>query len=194
MLNKFSGAVIALTGILASTSASATDCRAWSRFDSSEAYLEPLSVPAGDIGEHLSASQWSRGITFTSVMKGDELWVDITSFPGETTAAAAPAAIMQIGRLADDSFKTLVLSDGEKGLFAIDEPDIRAVGCKFIWGRQGGENPVALLRDLYPPMRWYETGAPITTAWNGSLLGDSQLAMRIGTEVLIPKWVMSAVD
>ena len=180
--------------LMSAHTAQATNCSEWSRFSSSEDYLKPLSVPADQIGPHLSASKWSEGIEFTSRRKGDEIWLDIASYPGTTTAAGGPRAIMMVGRLADESFDRLVLSEEGEGVFAISERDLRSVGCRFIWGRTGGENPIALLREMYPPMVWYENGQPLSTAWDGSLLGDSQRAILIGTEVIIPKWVMSAVQ
>ncbi len=46
------------------------------------------------------------------------------------------------------------------------------------WGREGGQNPIALMRDLYKSMRHYETDQLITTHFKGLLLGDTDLALR----------------
>lgn len=174
--------------------AAATDCAQWARFSSTQEYLQPLAVPADRIGSHLSASEWSSGVEIESEMHGDELWIDITSFPGDTTAAAGPRAIMMVGRLADESFSHLVLSDAGTGLFAISEPDIRSIGCQFIWGVEGGQNPIALMREMYAAMTHYGTGQPLSTRWNGNLLGDTTIAINVNNEIVLPGWVMSAVE
>ena len=100
---------------------------------------------------------------------------------------------MQAGRLADERFQRLVLAEAETGIFVIEEPALRAIGCRFIWGREGGENPIALIRDLFRNLVWYESGRPLSVRFSGSLLGDTSLAMSLNNELLIPKWVMSAV-
>lgn len=183
----------ALTITVLAGPAAARDCSEWPRFSSSQAYLQPLSVPASEIGDHLTASKWSDGIQVTSQRQGKDIWLDITHFPGTTTAAAGPRIIMMAGRLADESFSNLVLSDHGNGIFLISEPDIRSIGCRFIWGVEGGENPIALLREMYAKMVWFETHQPLSTRWNGSLLGDTMTATSINNDIVIPKWVMSAV-
>lgn len=172
----------------------ATSCQQWPQFASSLEYLQPLSVPAARIGDHMSAAEWSDGVEFASELRGNELWLDITRYPSDTTAIAGTRAILIVGRLADDSFDRLVLSDADRGIFSISEPDIRSIGCQFIWGVEGGENPIALLRDLYSAMTHYETGRPLSTRWNGSLLGDTNLALELNNGVLVPGWVRSAVE
>jgi hypothetical protein len=153
-----------------------------------------LSVPAGNIGEHLNASVWSEGVMFQSDLKGRDLWLDITHFPGTPTAAKAPAAIIQVGRLADDGFDRLVLAQGDQGLFVIERGALRDIGCQFIWGREGGQNPIALMRDLYRQMSLYDSGMPLGRGFTGSLLGDTSLALRINNEVLLPAWVAADVQ
>ncbi|AXI54780.1 hypothetical protein C1J05_09970 [Sulfitobacter sp. JL08] len=172
----------------------ATDCEQWPQFSSTEDYLEPLSVKADEIGEHMNRWQWSDGVQFSTEMRGDELWLDILAFPGDSTAAAAGRAIMQTGRLASEDFDRLVLADKGVGIFSIEEPKLRAIGCQFIWGREGGQNPIALIRDMYKSMVHYPSGEPLSTAFNGSLFGDTNLAISLNNEMLIPNWVLSAVN
>lgn len=186
--------VLGLVLSLLSGAVEATDCSRWKRFAASEPYLRPLSVPAADIGAHLTASVYSEGIEFVSTLRGTELWLDITRFPGATSAAGAPRAILHVGRLADEAFDTLVLADGQEGKFTITEPELRRLGCRFIWGREGGENPIALLREMYQVMRHYETGHLLSRRFTGHLLGDTSLAMDLNNTLLIPQWALSAVD
>lgn len=188
-----SARILAILLASSAAQAAAADCAAWPRFTSSEPYLEPLSVPAAEIGAHLTASSGSNGVRFSSEMRGRDLWLDIIHFPGQTTAATAPAAIMRTGRLADDSFDRLILSHDGTGLFAIDRAPLRNIGCRFIWGREGGENPIALLRELFKDLTYYETGQSLGTGFNGSLLGDTQLALQLNIEVLLPAWVLKDV-
>lgn len=189
--SKFCTAVMAL-GI--ASGAGATTCEEWSYFSSKEDFLEPLSVSSKKIGKHLTASEYSDGIVFSSKRRGKEVWLDIEKFPGTTSAIAGTRAIMMAGRLMDESFERLVLEDDGKPVFAISEPDLRAVGCQFIWAREGGQNPIALMRELYRAMVWYEDGRPLSAQWNGSLMGDTSLAAQLSTQVLMPEWAMSAVE
>ncbi|WP_154667701.1 hypothetical protein [Leisingera caerulea] len=194
MIN-FRCAGMTLAAILATAApAFATGCDAWPQFSSNDPYLEPLSVPAKDVGEHLSDWEWSEGMQFTSRLHGSELWLDITHFPGNTTAAGVSRSVMHLGRVADEDFATLVLAEGDTGLFSISEPELRAIGCQFIWGKEGGQNPIALLRELYKALRHYETGAPLSSGFTGHLLGDSTLALELNNKIVLPQWAMSAVN
>ncbi|MFG6572468.1 hypothetical protein ACGYLO_12745 [Sulfitobacter sp. 1A13353] len=174
--------------------AQATDCSEWAYFSSSEEFLEPLSVPAKKIGKHLTVSEYSDDVVFSSRRRGKDVWLDIEDFPATSPAIAATRALMMAGRLMDENFERLVLEDDGNPIFAINEPELREIGCQFIWAREGGQNPLALMRELYQAMVWYEGGRPLSDQWNGSLLGDTGLAAKLSTEVLMPEWAMSAVE
>ena len=191
LVSKFCSIAILFS---AATAAQATDCSKWPRFSSSEAYLKPLSVPAEDIGEFLTASKFTDGIVFNSTRHDDEIWLDIKSFPGTTSAATATRSLMIAGRLMDENFKALVLEDDGKPIFSISQSQIRYIGCRFIWDREGGENPIALIREFYKALSWYPGGRPISTNWTGSLIGDTSLAVSLGNEVVMPQWAISALD
>jgi hypothetical protein len=133
-------AVITTVLTITASTASATDCSKWSRFSTNREYLEPLSVDSAEVGSFFSSYEHAGGVQLSSELRGDELWLDITEFPGNTTAAAAPRIVMQVGRLVKDDFKVLVLAEDQTGLFAIPEPELRRIGCQFIWGIEGGEN------------------------------------------------------
>lgn len=185
------------TGVLAALllgsaqTVGATDCSAWPIGSSPEAYMAPLSVPADRIGARLT--EISDGVQVTSELKGDELWIDITEYPGDLTAAAAPRIVLQTGRLAGPGFSRLVLADGGQGVFSLSEAEARMLGCQFQWGVRGGENPIHLLREMYKAMRFYETGQLISTNFTGSLMGDTSLALNLNNEVFLPRWVLSSV-
>lgn len=185
--------VFAFTALIAPTAAFATDCTAWPRFAASEDYLKPLSLSPSEVAEALNASQYSSGLEVTTELRGRELWLDITLFPGDAPVVTGTAAIMKVGRLVDADFDQLVLSDDGTPIFSISEPVARELGCQFIWGREGGENPIHLMRILMKNLMRYETGQPLTTGFTGSLLGDTNLALSINNEVLAPEWALSAV-
>ncbi len=189
--------IVAMTSLCALggfSSAALSDCSAWSKFSSKENYLEPLSVDAAQIGTHLNASKYSQGVILQSEIRGDELWVDVVKYPGTTSAAIAPSLIMRVGRLADDNFGSLVLAHEGKGLFKIQRDDLRTVGCRFIWGREGGENPIALMREMYQGLTYYQSGAPLSRSFTGSLLGDTGLTMRLNNEVVLPAWILEDIS
>lgn len=185
---------VVLAALIAPAATFATDCTAWSRFAASEAYLKPLSLSPSEVAKALNASQYSSGLEVTTELRGRELWLDITLFPGDTPVVTGTAAIMKVGRLVDADFDLLVLSDEGTPIFSISEPVARELGCQFIWGRGGGENPIHLMRILMKKLMRYETGQPVTTGFTGHLLGDTNLALSVNNEVLAPEWAMSAVQ
>jgi hypothetical protein len=187
--------VPALLALLLDPSASqATDCSRWSRFESSEAYRQPLSVSASDIDDHLNGSVDLEGVDIAAELAGRDLQLDVLHYPGGVTAAAALRFVFMIGRLSDESYDRLVLMDEGEPLFYISEPDLRSVGCRFIWRRQGGENPIALMRDFYSNLYFFGTDQPVVRGLNGSLLGDTQRILQANNEVVLPSWIVSAIE
>lgn len=180
--------------LLAPSASQATDCSRWPRFASSEAYLQPLSVSASDIDDHLNSSVDLEGIEIAAELAGRDLQLDVLHYPGGVTAAAALRVVFIIGRLSDESYDRLVLMDEGEPLFYISEPDLRSVGCRFIWRRQAGENPIALMRDFYSNLYNYENDQPVVRGLNGSLLGDTQRILQANNEVVLPAWIGSAIE
>ena len=172
----------------------ATDCREWSNFSTNEEYLEPISFTPAALVSELNKSSYSNGLQISISENGSELWMDITRFPGDAAVVTATAAIMKVGRLVNHDFDILVLSDGESAIFQIVEPVAREIGCQFIWGREGGQNPIHLMRILMRNLQHYETGSFVSDGFTGHLLGDTTLAMDINNQILIPDWAMSALD
>lgn len=180
--------------LMSPISSHATDCSRWSRFSSNEAYLQPLSVPASEIDDHLNGSMDLEGIEIAVDLDDDDLRLDVLSYPGDVTAVAALRVVFMIGRLTDESYDRLVLIDEGEPLFYISEADLRSVGCRFIWRRQGGENPIALMRDFYSDLHFFDTDLPVVRGLSGSLLGDTQRVLQANNEVVLPAWIVSAIE
>jgi len=53
---------------------------------------------------------------------------------------------------------------------------------------EGGQNPITLIREMYSAMTWYATGAPLSRSWNGSLLGDTGIAIGTNNKILLLQW------
>ncbi|WP_139194602.1 hypothetical protein [Roseovarius tolerans] len=194
ILNTVGSLALLSTVLLAPNALYATDCSAWSQFNSTQDYLESRSIDPLEVDDALNASQFSRGLEITTELRDRELWIDILSFPGDAPVVTGTAAIMKVGRLAGGEFDALVLVDNGTPIFLVDEPIAREVGCQFIWGREGGENPIHLLRILMKNLKRYDTRQPVTTGFTGHLLGDTTLAMRINNEVLAQEWAFSALE
>lgn len=172
----------------------ATDCTAWARFSTSDPHQQPLSVSLDKLQNHLNASPLNKGIIYGVSQKGRTLELDVLHFPGTVEALAGLRTVFQIGRIADESFDTLVFVDAQERLFSIAEPELRSLGCQFIWGRKGGQNPIALMRLFFHALKDAQTGRPAVAGFTGSLLGDTNLALSAHNEIFLPRWVLSAVE
>ncbi len=131
-----------------------------------------------------------KGLWLTQLAKNAHVLKTLRQNP----AAAALRFVFMIGRLSDESYDRLVLMDEGEPLFYISEPDLRSVGCRFIWRRQGGENPIALMRDFYSNLYFFGTDQPVVRGLNGSLLGDTQRILQANNEVVLPSWIVSAIE
>lgn len=153
----------------------------------------PTSTAPADIAAFVAAAPWAEGVRVSVEERGTELWVDVTDFPGNITAAAAPRTAWLIGRIMDTSAATVVFADADEALFQIAAPVLKDIGCRFVVGEQARENPVALMREFYDAMMRYGSGQRIAGRFTGSLLGDTTTAMTANNEVFVPEWVLSAV-
>lgn len=159
---------------------------------SAEPHLEPLSVPAPEIGAWLTASPYSNGIRFTSVMQGHDLRLDIIDFPDRAPEVGSIRALMQLGRVVKADFERLVLVDGQEALFVVAEKDLRNVGCQFVWPVESGANPIELMRKLVEALREEEGGHPIEGLSATGSAGTTLQAVAIVQDHLNPAWVASA--
>ncbi|MCL4069324.1 hypothetical protein M3484_22455 [Pseudomonas sp. GX19020] len=153
----------------------------------------PTSVSASDIATFVAAAPWAEGVRVTAEERDAELWVDVTEFPGNTTAAAAPRTAWLVGRIMDTDATTVVFFDADQALFQIEARALKDIGCRFVVGEEAGENPIALMREFYDAVTRYGSGERIAPRFTGSLLGDTTTAMTANNEVFVPEWILSAV-
>jgi|JI7StandDraft_1071085.scaffolds.fasta_scaffold307921_1 hypothetical protein len=140
-----------------------------------------------------SGPSWTEGVKVSIEEQGDELWVDVTEYPGAASLAAAVRIAWLIGRVSSGSHQSVVFSDEGKGLYVIDETTLAHIGCRFVVEQEGGENPIVLMREFYDALLTYEDKTRVAPEYNGSLLGDTNTALTVNNEVFVPGWVLSAI-
>lgn len=184
--------VTAALGIFLAIANPAAACDEKHFFPSADAALEPLSVPAQNIGAWLTASSASSGIRFASALHGRDLWLDITDFPDRAPEVGSVRALMQLGRVAGEGFDRLLLVNGQEVLFVLNETDLRTVGCQFVWPSNTGADPLMLMRTLIEAIRDEGTGAPMAgLSGSGSMTTTIQAALVV-QDSLNPAWVSTA--
>ena len=135
----------------------------------------------------------AEGIGFAVKNTSKEVWVDITTYPGEVTLLAATRVVFILGRMVKPGYDYLVLADNGEPVFKIGYDDIHRIGCQFVWGEEGGQNPIALIRDFVDSLRYYSNGARVAPEFPGSLFGDTNIAVSTMNEIVNPQWVLRSV-
>lgn len=154
----------------------------------------PGSVPNGALASYVNENRsWADGIKISVDQRDDELWLDVTEYPGTAAVAAAMRVVWLLARVSSGNQKRLVFADEGRGLFQIDSAVAKDIGCRFVIGENGGENPIALMREFYDALEVFQTGRRVAPLYNGSLLGDTMTAMTVNNEIFVPKWIVSAV-
>ncbi len=161
---------------------------------SEEAHLQPLSISPTDIGAALTASSFSHGIQFVSKLQDRELHLSVTHVPAAMPEVGPIRAIMQLGRLVDDGFDQLVLVNHGRKLFVISEPELRDIGCRFVWPGKSSSDPILLLRETVQAIHGYDTDEPINNQPSGAPLLDGAHALRLIGETLNPAWLPTEQD
>lgn len=184
-------ALAATTFCIAAGAARADDCATWRLATAASDIPGPGPVPAGEVGPALAGAPSLGDPAFTSELRGRELWLDVTRFPATGRLTEVAQALLAVARLADDTFDLLVLADGGQGLFAIPEPDLRAAGCAYSDAAPGVGNPLRLLHDLARGFGDYRTGEPLATGFGGGLRADTELALAVIGDVILPRWALS---
>lgn len=162
--------------------------------DSEDPGKTPFSVPLDQIEERLNNDPSSEGIHLDIEENGRELWVDIESVPGETSAAAVLRVIFMLGRLAEANYETLIFSDQGEKIFSIDGQAIRDIGRQFVWGEEGkGQNPIVLVRRFVDQLR-AKSGGRAAPEFTGSLLGDTQKTMEFINKRFHRKWTFKTIE
>lgn len=184
-------ALVALTFCIAAGASRADVCNAPRLATAASEAPGRNQVPAGEIGPALAAAPSLRDLAFTSELHGRELWLDVTRFPATGRLTEVAQALLGVARLADDTFDLLVLADNGRGLFAISEPDLRAAGCSYLGAAPGVVNPLQMLHDLARGFGDYRTGKPLATGFGGGLRADTELALSVVGDVILPQWALS---
>jgi len=189
---RFQGWIGAAAFMIIGTAASAADC-AGIQLRGSVDNAPADTVQAGQLESWLNSSEWTGGVKLDVEERGKDLALDVTLFPGQTTAAAAGRIAMLVGRVTVGDFERIVFVDGGRNQFYIDFPLLKNIGCRFVVGEaSGGENPIALMRELFDGLRDM-SGLRVAPPYTGALLGDTMIATTVNNEVFVPRWAMSAV-
>ena len=184
-------ALVAISFCVAAGASRADACAAWRLATSASAPPGHAFVPAGDVGPALSAASSLGDLAFESELRGRELWLDVTRFPATGRLTEVAQALLGVAQLADDSFDLLVLADNGQGIFAIAEPDLRAAGCPYLGAAPGVANPLRLLHDLARGFGDYRTGKPLAPEFGGGFRADTELALSVVGDMILPRWALS---
>ena len=177
-----------------SVPASSTDCSAWPEFSSVDPALQPQSVAVSDIQNYINGLVTSEGVVFDIENQDNELWIDIVYVPDNATVISGLCAVMQLGRLVSGDFEKIVLSDEGKGIYQLPEPKLREIGCQFIWGAEGGQNPIYLIRVFFENLEMYPDAKKAVSGFSGHLMGDTNLAMEYHNNQFAKQWILSALE
>lgn len=188
----FASSFAAAFGLALIAASPAASCGQGAFAPSTEAHLEPMSVPASEIGAWLTASPYSSGIRFTSEMRGRDLWLDVTDFPERAPEIGSVRALMQLGRVVDTDFDRLVLADGQEAFFAIAEEDLRSVGCQFVWPINTGSDPIQLMSSIVEALRDEEGGRVLEGLSSAGTVATTVQAMAVVKDRFNPAWIASA--
>lgn len=186
------GALVAFSGT--SFPAFSTDCSAWVEFSSKDPALQPQSVAVSDIQNYINGLETSEGVVFDIEHADKELWIDVVYVPDNATVISGLRAVMQLGRLVSGDFEKVVLSDDGKGIFQLPEPEMREIGCQFIWGTEGGQNPIYLIRVFFENLETYPDGRKAVSGFTGHLMGDTNLAMEYHNNQFATQWLLPALQ
>ncbi|WP_189411370.1 hypothetical protein [Neogemmobacter tilapiae] len=188
---------LALMSLLAiasiATSLQASDCGS-SLLSGRLDLTPPNSVPNTALQDFINdGPSWAENVKVSVEEKGADLWIDITEFPGTSSAAVAPRIAFLIGRVSSGNHSNIVFADDSRGIFVIDEVVLKNIGCRFVIEQEGGENPIVLMREFYNALLNYDGRERVAPIYNGNLLGDTNIALSVNNDVFVPGWVLSAV-
>jgi hypothetical protein len=172
----------------------ATDCSSWSDFTSTNPLLLPQSVEISRAQDYINGLETSEGVIFDIEQRENELWIDIVYVPNDATVISGLRAVMQLGRLVAGEFDRIVLSNDGKGVYQLSEATIREIGCQFIWGEEGGQNPIYLMRVFFENLELYPSGDKAVSGFTGRLFADTNIAMEFHNKQFAPAWMLSALE
>ncbi|MCW3782974.1 hypothetical protein [Defluviimonas salinarum] len=178
---------------LASSVLADADCSGVAGHVPADGDLTAFAVPAAGLDAFMNASPMANGMKFRSELRDRDLWLDVVEFPSDTSGLAGAVSLMAIGRVAADEFDRLILADGEEGVFEIANGDLRAVGCRFLWGQETEEAPFAQIVELFQGLRSYEGHARVTPELSGNLMHDMTVTLETHNGPFVDGWLRSAV-
>lgn len=158
-------------------------------FQSIDAAKKPFSVPLSQLEERINSDPFASGAEFKIRASGRILRVDLVSIPGETSVAAVMRCIFMIGRLGEEKYDEMRFSDGGTDTFLIAGEKIREIGEQFLWGEEGGQNPIHLLRLFADSLR-YPDGSRVIAPLTGSLLGDTSRSINAINDIFHKNWTL----
>ncbi|UXT64140.1 hypothetical protein FY133_00545 [Agrobacterium tumefaciens] len=150
-------------------------------------------ISVSGIQSFLDTSSAVDGIKFDVTIKGKEVWLDIVQYPPQVSVIASLRSLLVLGRVVKPGYDKLVLADGNKGLFQVSYHDIHAIGCQFVWGTEGGQNPIHLLRELADSLTYYADGSRVAPPFTGSLMGDTSAMLGTMNKIVYPEWLLKTV-
>lgn len=177
----------------AATNANASPCDNYKYNSSPLPHLQAGSIPNDELDQYLNDSQYSHGIKFEIEPSEDELRVDIVSYPPEAQLAAGLFMLLQIGRLAEEDFKRIVLIENGEEIFSFDGSAVRKNGCQALWGTSAAGSPMMLLVDVMAYAKDTEDN-PLIPRYTGNWLTDMTVALEAFNTKIAPLWIFSAAE
>src|SRR4051812_34538682 len=196
-MKKVLAAAIALMAVLGANAAVANEVPYWLHSQAFEAH-DPVrkahSISVAEIDNYVNTEEASTGVTWkVQPCHGPALCLDVVHLKGTSRPLDVVRGIWIVGRMVSEDFPEMDLVDGDKVVYRIDWKRIREVGKAFVWKEEGnGQNPIHLNRMFVDSLRNAD-GSHAAHPMNGSLMGDTMIAIKFMTDELTPKFALSAL-
>lgn len=163
-------------------------------FESSDTNKTPFSVPLSNIQSRINNDPSADGIKIAYSHSASSLYMDITDIEGDTSLASVVRVIFMTARLASNDYQTMIFRDQSNDIFNISGSVIQDIGQQFLWGEEsGGQNPIHLMRLFIDNLRNAD-GSRVARKMTGSLLGDTNIAMRTFNDQFHPRWTLKTIN
>jgi hypothetical protein len=122
------------------------------------------------------------------------LCLDIVGLSEDARPVDVLRGIWIAGRMVEEDFSEMRLIDGQTILYRLPWERIREIGEAFVWGEEaGGQNPIHLQRMFVEALRRADASR-VAPFMNGSLLGDTSIALDVINKDLVPRFALSALE